>query len=94
MLWILLYKTEGQKVCLKNVGGTTEVLGALIYPLRKAPDDSAIFVNQDGRLSISFSQNGAPRYPVVVREIRDGKTTELTPKDVKGRSVGLYVSAP
>ena len=93
-LWILLFKTEGEMVCLETVRGTTELLGALLYPLKKVPAENAAFVNDNGRVSLTFALNGSHHYPVLVRGKREDAQSELTRKEIRGRGVALYVDRP
>ena len=67
--WILGYKTEADAgtISLKQVGGSTEVLGALIYPLHDVRGDVPCWqVEGGGRFSASWVYN-SKRYYVHVR---------------------------
>jgi hypothetical protein len=91
-LWILGLKTEGQMTCIKTVKGFTEVLGALLYPLRTPKPETPIFINDQGHISLSYRMN-VNNYPIHVKE----KTSQsewnfLRKESTKGTGVGLYSS--
>jgi len=93
-LWMLGFKTEKGEpdwTCLVNHGGSVEVLGANLYALRKPPDGAVCFVNDGGRMALSFSPNG-DRYPVWLRtrpQAGEGPWTDFTQKQVQGRGPAL-----
>ncbi len=70
-LWMLGYKTEGEMVCIENKGGKTEVLGALLYPLRKPKADAPMLVNDGGVISISYAINGQ-QYNLTLKQRKAG----------------------
>jgi len=103
-LWILGLKTEGTGTNIETEqGGSTEVLGGLIYPAFKVSPDSASFVVEDSRASfiyaVSSYRPGAMggNFPIQVREIQRGTVKSLFstsfPARGFGRMVALYVSA-
>ncbi len=65
--WLLGYKTEGEMTCFKAVGGKTEILGGLFYPLRH-PDDAtpAIDLSSNAQFAGVWAYNG-DRYHTAVR---------------------------
>ncbi len=87
-LWILGYKTEGQMICIKGVGGNTEVFGALLYPLRKVKPHVPMFSFDGGSASLNYRLNGQD-YPIHV-QADEGKL-KLMRKQVPGRGAGLTV---
>lgn len=93
-LWILGLKTEREGTVISTTnGGSTELLGTLIYPATEVPRDQAAFINVDSRISLIYSvssyiTNG--NYAVQVRETRNGETRELATATTGGR-ISLYV---
>ncbi len=84
--WILGYKTENAKPAMKiSQGGKTELFGAMFYLQsgNAKPSDPGIMI-EDSQASLSFA-NGSHRYPVQVRETRNGQTKELLDKDLPRR---------
>ena len=71
-VWISGWKTEGETVLLENIKGNFELLGALVYPLHDVPAGRPIFINDEGSVSLNYTLNGGKKYPVQVRERRDG----------------------
>ena len=50
-------------VCIDNrKGARLELLGSLIYPLRKPGPDAPMFRNDGGVMSLCYSQNGNTPY--------------------------------
>jgi hypothetical protein len=93
-VWILGMKTEGRLTAIKTVGGATELLGALLYPLGDVASSVPAFINEEGRVSLSYAISGQ-RYPTQVQERREGESRELLRAGVPGRGNGsnlpLYV---
>lgn len=88
MLWLLGYKTEGQMVCLHQTAGRVELLGGLLYPLRKVEGGTPAFYIAGGDAALSFAMSG-PKYPVLARSrVRSGDQS-IDNKTVGGRSVAL-----
>lgn len=87
-LWLLGYKTEGEMVCLQQTAGTTELLGALLYPLRKVQGGTPAFLLSGGDAALTYAMSG-PKYPNQVRNaVRNGQQT-LTAHMTGGRSAAL-----
>lgn len=87
-LWLLGYKTEGQMVCLRQTAGRAELLGGLLYPLRKVEGGTPAFLIEGGEAALSFAMSG-PRYPTVIRSrVRTGEQS-LSLDAVGGRAVAL-----
>lgn len=87
-LWMLMYKTEGQMVCLEQTAGKTEILGALLYTLRDVKDGTPAFHITGGEAALTYAMNG-PGYPNEVRLLsREGDAT-LRSKQTRGRCGGL-----
>jgi hypothetical protein len=89
-LWILGMKTEGQMTCIKTVGGATELLGALLYPLAPPSADVPCFINDGGRVSLTYALNHE-NYPIHVRERRGNEWRDLRREDAPWRGPALYV---
>ncbi len=87
-LWLLGYKTEGQMVCLRQTAGRTELLGALLYPLRKVPATTPAFLIEGGEAALTYAMSG-PKYPVhVISQVKGGQQT-LDGNQAGGRSAAL-----
>ncbi len=86
-IWILGMKTEGKVTAIKTVRGTTELLGALLYPLHDVPAGTPAFINYEGRMALSYTISGK-KYPVQVKERRGGQWRELSYKNVPDRGSG------
>lgn len=89
-LWILGMKTEGKVTAIETVRGTTELLGALLYPLHNVPAGTPAFINNEGRIALSYTISGN-KYPVQVKERQDGQWRQLAHKDVPSRGGGSNV---
>jgi hypothetical protein len=93
-LWILGLKTEAAGTVIETInGGSTELLGTLIYPATQVPATDVAFKIVDSRASFIYSissyiQNG--NYEIQVEEARAGVTKQLLRRDV-GSRMGLYV---
>ncbi len=90
-LWVLGYKTEAPLTVAETIGGATEILGGLVYPL--APTSRPAFIAKDARVSYFVLFNGrADRgvNEIYVRETQNGIT-----KSVGGanRLTSMYVGA-
>lgn len=86
-MWILGYKTEGEMVCLYQTAGRTELLGALLYPLRKVQGETPAFLIEGGEAALSYAMSG-PKYPCCVRSaFKDGMQT------LNGGTVGWRAAA-
>ena len=94
VVWIMGMKTEKHATAIKTVGGYTELLGGLFYPLNDVPAAIPLFINEGGSVSYSYAVSANP-YAVQVRETRDGVTRELSrasvPSRGNGSNVPLYV---
>lgn len=87
-LWLLGYKTEGEMICLRQTSGRTELLGALLYPLRKVEGGTPAFLIEGGEAALTYAMSG-PKYPHHVRNnVRGGQQT-LTGAQAGGRSAAL-----
>ncbi len=100
-LWLLGLKTEkqGTPLVTRN-GGSSEVLGGLIYPVQTLLLEEPMFINDEGRLSVVIGESSysdTELYRVIVQEKRAGETRRLhlneTPRRVgfgRGASLCLY----
>jgi hypothetical protein len=103
-LWILGLKTEGIGTNIDTEqGGSTEVLGGLIYPVWKTAPDSVSFVVNDSHASFIYAVSSykpaasGGNFAVQVQETQHGETksllsTSLLPRGF-GRIMSLYSSA-
>ncbi|MEQ9443240.1 MAG: glycosyl hydrolase family 28-related protein [Cyclobacteriaceae bacterium] len=88
-LWLLGYKTEGPLTVAETIGGSTEVLGGLIYPL--GTTSRPAFIAKDAQVSYFVMFNG--RTSRGVNEIYVKETQNGTTKTVGGvnRYTPMYV---
>jgi hypothetical protein len=98
-LWILGLKTEGTGTNVDTEqGGSTEVLGGLIYPVRKSSADSASFVVNDSRASFIYAvSNYRPaaeggNFPVQVKETQGGVAKSLLSTSLPARGLGTMTA--
>jgi hypothetical protein len=78
--------------CIKTTGGQTELLGALLYPLRDCTADVPAFIIEGGKVSMTWRMNGAKDYPVTVSQKVGDQVKTLSPKQVgPGRGPALFV---
>ena len=89
-LWILGMKTEGKVTAIRTVRGTTELVGALLYPLHNVPADTPAFINDQGRVALSYTISGN-KYLVQVQERQGDQWRKLSHNDVPSRGVGSNV---
>ncbi|MBW4665807.1 MAG: glycoside hydrolase family 55 protein [Chroococcus sp. CMT-3BRIN-NPC107] len=89
-VWILGMKTEGKVTAIETVGGTTELLGALLYPLHNVPASIPAFINDRGRVALSYAISGQ-KYAVQVKERRRDRWYELDSKNAPSRGEGASV---
>lgn len=96
-LWILGLKTENPGTIIKTTDrGLTEVLGGFVYVNQNIPNTNPPqpqYINKDSQMSILtrsqvFKQTG---YEVLVKEVKDGKTTNLTNSDRGAGRVFPYI---
>jgi hypothetical protein len=98
-LWILGLKTEGTGTNIETEqGGSTEVLGGLIYPVRKSPPDSVSFVVNDSHASFIYAvSNYTPvassgDFAVQVQETQQGVVKSLLSTALPARGLGLMMA--
>lgn len=89
-VWILGLKTEGKLTVIETVGGTTELLGALLYPLHNVPGSIPAFINDEGHVALSYTITGQ-KYAVQVQERRRGQWRKLDSSKVPSRGEGANV---
>jgi hypothetical protein len=97
-LWILGLKTEGAGSNIKTEqGGSTELLGGLIYPVWKTSADTAGFVVTDSRASFIYAVSnykggvGAGNFAVQIEENQHGVTKSLLSTSLPSRGQGIVV---
>lgn len=91
-LWILGLKTEGKGTVINTtVGGKTELLGTLIYPVLDFTAEEkkqAAFINNESSQSLIYSVSAyspSKNYDIQVEETRNGVKRQLLTKDMPGR---------
>ncbi len=81
-LWILGFKSERPGLQVENrKGAWTEILGGLVYPCSRVPDDRPMFVNHESSLSVMIRQTSyvpGGIHRIKVEETRDGVTQTLS----------------
>ena len=87
-LWLLGFKTEGEMVCIRQTAGQTELLGGLLYPLRKVQGGTPAFLISGGQASLTFAMSG-PKYPTAVRTRVKGGEQNLTAAAIGGRAAAM-----
>ncbi|MBW4619821.1 MAG: glycoside hydrolase family 55 protein [Cyanosarcina radialis HA8281-LM2] len=109
-LWILGLKTENfansassalpPTVIRTSNGGSTELLGGLIYPAEDVPASVPAFINEDSKVSLIYAVSAYGslnrNHQIHVQETRRGVTRNLYKnqflgRDVYGSSMPLYV---
>ena len=94
-LWIMGLKTEqGGTVIQTAAGGSTEVLGNLIYPAKAVNSNTIAFQSTDARVSCIYTQSvycPACGYSVQVAESRNGRSARLTSANSKRFVMHLFV---
>jgi len=98
-LWILGLKTEGVGTNIEtDEGGSTEVLGGLIYPVWKTTADSASFVVKDSRASFIYAvSNYRPvasggNFAVQIKETQGGVEKSLLSTSLPARGLGTMTA--
>jgi len=103
-LWILGLKTEGTGTNIETTqGGSTEVLGGLIYPVWKTAADTASFVVHDSRASLIYAVSSYKpaiantNFAIQVQELQHGivkslLTNSLPSRGLSSTMVPLYSS--
>lgn len=83
-LWILGLKTEGIGTNVDTTqGGSTEILGGLIYPVWKTSADTASFVVTDSRASFIYAVSSykppaaGTDFAIQIRETHHGNSQSL-----------------
>jgi hypothetical protein len=96
--WIFGLKTEGKgSVIETSNGGKTELLGTLIYPVRKftpTEQNQAAFINNESSQSLIYALkvSGKNRnYPIQIEETRGGKTKFLRSEELQEKVMTLFV---
>lgn len=98
-LWLFGLKTEGKGPVIETTGGgKTELLGGLIYPVRKftadEQQDQAAFINDQSSHSLIYSlsaSNTQRNYQIQVKEIRNGETQLFLTEDLPNYRIPLFV---
>jgi hypothetical protein len=98
-LWILGLKTEGIGTNIETEqGGSTEVVGGLIYPVWKTSADSASFIVKDSRASFIYATSSytpAVRggiFPIQIEETSHGVTKSLLSTSLPARGLGTMTA--
>jgi hypothetical protein len=98
-LWVLGLKTEGIGTNIETKqGGSTEVLGGLLYPVWKADADSVSFIVNDSRASFIYAvssykpaANGG-NFAIQIQETQHGVTKSLLSTSLPARGLGTMVA--
>ncbi len=99
-LWILGLKTEGSGTNIEtDNGGTTELLGGLIYPAQSVPISQSAFVINNSQVSFVYaaSNYSVPAstpysdFQVQVTEIQAGVTKSLPTQKLLSRGYGVLM---
>jgi hypothetical protein len=89
-LWVLGYTTEGESPVIRAVGGQTEVLGSLIYPLHQGTPGVPMFSFEDADFSLNYAPNGGRvRFLVDLIVTEGARRHEILPGDVPHRGPAL-----
>jgi hypothetical protein len=95
-LWILGFKTEQPTtVMVTSAGGSSEVLGALLYPINPVDPSLPAFVSVDSSLSVVYATSAytaGNNYASQVAITRGGVTQTLTNLQLPQRSLGSVAS--
>ena len=102
-LWVFGLKTEGAGTNIETTsGGSTEVLGGLIYPVWKTAPDAPSFTVNDSRASFIYAvsshkpASANTNFAVQVRETQHGVSKSLLINSLPARGLGtmmpLYTS--
>jgi hypothetical protein len=98
-LWVLGLKTEGTGTNIETEqGGSTEVLGGLIYPVWKTSADSVSFIVNDSRMSLVYAvSNYTPvasggDFAIQVKESQHGIEKSLLSTSLPARGLGIMMS--
>ena len=87
-LWILGMKTEGEATVIETVGGKTELLGAHLRTLNPVDPSTPMFINDKGKVSLSWGE-GPFKYKIKVKERQNDGWQQL-----KSSSLAARVSDP
>jgi hypothetical protein len=97
-LWILGLKTEGTGTNIETEqGGSTEVLGGLIYPVWKTASDTASFVVTDSRASFICAVSSykpaatGTNFAIQVQETQHGVARSLFSTSLPARGLGTMI---
>ncbi len=97
-LWILGLKTEGPGTNIDTeLGGSTELLGGLIYPVWKIPAGTPGFIVNDSMASLIYAASSyrpaseGTNYAVQIEETRGGVTSDLLSTSLPPRGMGTMM---
>jgi hypothetical protein len=98
-LWVMGIKTERKGTVIRTTGGgSSEMIGTLLYPLAGTDTSNPAFIVDNGALSMSYglSHYSGPNIEIHVRETRDGETREFSRTDPRwtGRHMRLFTAYP
>lgn len=81
-LWVLGLKTEGPSTVIDTSrGGQTELLGGLIYPATRVPENDVAFRSTDSQVSYMYMESvycESCGYSTQVQEIRTGEMRQIS----------------
>jgi hypothetical protein len=94
-LWIMGLKTEQAGTVIQTAaGGSTEVLGNLIYPAHSVASNMVAFQSTDARVSYIYTESvycSGCGYSMQVAESRDGLSAQLPTSNIKRFIMHLFV---
>lgn len=98
-LWILGLKTEGVGTNIEtDPGGSTELLGGLVYPVWPVPRDTAGFVINDSRASLIYAVSNykpaaaATNFTIQIKETQHGVAKSLLSTSLPARGFGTMTA--
>ena len=98
-LWILGLKTEGTGTNVQTSdGGSTEILGGLIYPVWKTAPDAPSFMVNDSRASFIYAvsshepASANTNFAVQVQEAQHGVSKSLLSNSLPARGLGTMMA--
>lgn len=96
--WVLGLKTEGKGTVVESsMGGKTEVLGGLIYPVQIFDQDDqnqSAFINDEASHSLIYAVSAARsfrNYRIQVKETRNSQTKLFLTPNLDGKTMPLFV---
>jgi hypothetical protein len=97
-LWILGLKTEGPQTAIdtKN-GGSTELLGGLLFPVRAVGPDVPAFIVSKASISMTYAVSAYKpenNYQIQIQTLREAGTENIKNSDLPKRGYGSLATTP